>query len=435
MIAEILATGNEVLSGAIADTNAAHIAQVLEAAGIEVRRHTCVGDDLDHIAAAVTEICARADVLLVTGGLGPTGDDLTTEAVARAAGKKLVLDPEAEHSMKTYFVQRKRSMQPSDAKQAMLPEGAQCIVNAIGTAPGFMLAMGHCHVFVMPGVPHEMKQILETGVLPRIETLQGGGRLYAASRILTVFGLPESTVGERMAGFDAAFPSMRYGIRVKFPEIFIKVSTRQPDARTAQDLAVQACQWVKKQVGESVFSDAGLALEAEVGRLLVSAKATVAVAESCTGGLIADLLTGVPGSSDYFLFSGVTYANQAKVDVLGVSPQTIETHGAVSEETVKEMADGVRRVAGATFGLATSGIAGPSGGTREKPVGTVCIGLAGPDGVQTSRVCLSFQNRSMNKRLFAFLALETLRRKLLQLYYSKSEWQRKNESDFDPDTD
>lgn len=412
MIAEILATGNEVLSGTIADTNSAHIAQVLEAAGIEVRRHTCVGDDLDHIAGAVAEICERADVLLVTGGLGPTGDDLTTEAVARAAGKKLAPDPEARQSMENYFIQRKRSMQPSDAKQALLPEGAQCIVNDIGTAPGFMVAIGGCRVFVMPGVPHEMKHMLETGVMPRIDLLRSGGRLFAASRTLTVFGLPESTVGERMAGFEAAFPGMRYGIRVRFPEIFVKVSTRQPDAEAAQDLAKKACDWVKKQVGESVFSDTGLSLEAEVGRLLVKANATVAVAESCTGGLISDLLTNVAGSSDYFLFSGVTYANQAKIDVLGVSPQTIETHGAVSEETVREMAQGVRRVSGATFGLATSGIAGPSGGTVEKPVGTLCIGLAGPDGVQTSRICLSFQNRQMNKRLFAFLALETLRRRL-----------------------
>lgn len=413
MIAEILATGNEVLSGTIADTNSAHIAQVLEEAGVEVRRHTCVGDDLAHIAEAVAEICARADALLVTGGLGPTGDDLTTEAVARAAGKLMVLDPEARQSMENYFASRKRPMQPSDAKQAMLPEGAQCIANDIGTAPGFMLAMGHCHVFVMPGVPHEMKQMLETGVMPRIEALQGGGRLYAATRMVTVFGLPESTVGERMAGFETAFSQMRYGIRVKFPEIFVKVSTRQPDPHTAQEMAAKACAWVMAQVGESAFSDAGLSLEAEVGRLLVKVGATVAVAESCTGGLIADLLTNVAGSSDYFLFSGVTYANPAKINVLGVSRQTLETHGAVSEETVREMAEGARRVSGATFGLATSGIAGPSGGTKEKPVGTVCLGLAGPDGVQTSRICLSFQNRGMNKRLFAFLALEMLRRKLL----------------------
>ncbi len=413
MIAEIISTGNEVLCGAVVDSNAAFIAEMLEAAGIEVKRQTCVGDDIDDIAAAVGEAANRTDIVTVTGGLGPTGDDVTAEAVARAAGVELELNPDARASIEAFFASRGLEMRLTDHKQAMLPQGADCIANPVGTAPAMAVIIGNCTVFVLPGVPHEMETLLTGTVLGRIETSAGGPRQVSAVRQMSVFGLPESEVGRLLMDFPGQFPLARYGIRVKFPEIYVSVSTKQPDRVTADAVVDEARDWVGKAMAEAVVSVDGLALETEVGRLLGDAKKTVAVAESCTGGLLADLLTGVPGSSDYFLFSGVTYANSAKVKVLGVPEATLEDQGAVSEETARAMARGVRNLTGATYGLSTSGIAGPGGGTADKPVGTVCIGLATPETVSAVKLRLSFQNRAMNKRIFAFMALDLLRRELL----------------------
>lgn len=412
MLAEILATGNEVLTGTVVDSNAAFIAGALEEAGIEVRRHTCVGDDIEQIAGALTEIAARADIALITGGLGPTGDDLTTEAVARAAGVNLLLDQTAYASVERFFANRGFKMRSTDPKQALLPEGAVCIANSVGSAPGFFLDMGRCRVYVMPGVPFEMEIMMTDSVLPDIDSRRHGGRAHAAARTLSVFGLPESEVGRLIAGIADGFPGIRYGIRVSFPEIFVKVSTRGQDKSAAEALVESAARWAEQTIGECVFSSRGLSLPAETGRLLAEKKKTVAVAESCTGGLVGHLLTNNPGSSDYFLLSAVTYANAAKIGVLNVPQETIDRHGAVSEETARAMAANVRRVAGADFGLAISGIAGPDGGTAEKPVGTVCIGLASPAETYGRKLTLSFQNRAMNKRIFAFAALEMLRRQI-----------------------
>ncbi len=416
MIAEILSTGNEVLSGTIADTNAAWIAAQLEEAGLEVRRHTCVGDDLDDIAGALSEITGRAELVIVTGGLGPTGDDLTAAAVARAAGVVLEEDAAALASVERFFAERGSSMRAADPKQALLPRGAECLDNPVGSAPGFTLTISGCRVCVLPGVPAEMKIMLQDRVLPRVAGWQSGPRLYSAAATVSVFGLPESEAGRLINELPELFPGVRYGIQVAFPQIFVRVSARRPDRDEARALVDRARDWVRSALGGGAFSGEGLSLEAEVGRLLLEKGRTVAVAESCTGGLVADLLTGTPGSSAYFLLSAVTYANPAKTDLLGVPAEAIAAHGAVSEETARAMAAGVRQRAGADFGLATSGIAGPGGGTPEKPVGTLCIGLAAPDGTITSRqLRLAFQNRAMNKRVFAFAALEMLRRQVLDL--------------------
>lgn len=413
MIAEILSTGNEVLTGTVVDSNSAFIAAALEEAGVEVKRHTCVGDNIDDIARAIHELAGRADLVLVTGGLGPTGDDLTTEAVAHAAGVALHLDKTAYASVERFFKDRGATMRETDPKQAMLPEKAACIPNPVGSAPGFSLAVDNCRVYVMPGVPFEMEKMLIESVLPDINTRRKDGPVFAAAKTLSVFGLPESEVGRMMNALPENFPRVGYGIRVSFPEIFITVSTRHTEKSTALTLVEQAADWAKQTIGGCVFSERGLSLPAEVGRLLLEKKQTVAVAESCTGGLVGNLLTNNPGSSDYFLLSAVTYANAAKTAVLGIDEETIIKHGAVSQETARTMAESVRRLSNATFGLATSGIAGPDGGTPEKPVGTVCVGLAWPQGSTARKLTLSFQNRTMNKRIFAFAALELLRRQIL----------------------
>jgi len=414
MIAEILSTGEEIRSGATVDTNSAYIAQKLEQAGICVTRHTCVGDDPAALVSILKEISSRAQIAVVTGGLGPTADDLTAAAAARSAGVELVLDPAALDAVRSYFESRGRTMSRSNEKQAFFPAGAEPLMNPIGTAPGFCFQMDRCLFFFIPGVPAEMRRMLSDSVLPRLEILQGKDKAFAFNRTITTFGLTESAVGERLAGYEKMFSGIILGFRVRFPEIHVKLYGRGRDADALAAALQAATDWVTAQLGEKVLSVDGRSIETVVGRLLKQKGATVAVAESCTGGLISHWLTNVPGSSEYFLFSGVTYSNDAKIQILGVPAKIVKQYGAVSEDTVREMAAGARRIAGATYGLATSGIAGPDGGTVEKPVGTVCIGLATPDAVTGRRFHFPFGHRLRNKEIFAASALDVLRRELLK---------------------
>ncbi|MBW2664410.1 MAG: competence/damage-inducible protein A, partial [Deltaproteobacteria bacterium] len=374
MKAEIFATGDEILTGAVIDSNSAYIAQKLEEAGIEVVRHGCVGDDVEAIAAILKEISTRADMVVVTGGLGPTLDDITAEAAARAAGVELVFDREAMYCIENFLKTQGRDVIALNKKQAMLPDGSECLVNSVGTAPGFVLKTGGCVFFFLPGVPSEMRRMLSGGVLPWIDKLQKGERSFSLVKTISTFGLTEASVNERLAGFTEKFSGIKLGLRARFPIIYVKLYVRGKDKERADILLEKALEFVLNKIGEFAFSTDGESMETIVGSLLRRKKATIAIAESCTGGLISNLLTNVPGSSDYFLFSGVTYSNKTKIKVLGVSEATLKKYGAVHEETAKEMADGVRRISGATYGISTSGIAGPGGGTNEKPVGTVCIG-------------------------------------------------------------
>ena len=250
-------------------------------------------------------------------------------------------------------------------------------------------------------------------VMPRLMELQGQASSIRLVRTLSTFGLTESATAEKLNRFEERFGQLKLGFRAKFPEIHVKLYGSGTDENQLQSQLEKAAHWVVQQLGTVVFSNTGESLEEAVGNLLRTRQATLAVAESCTGGLIADRLTDVPGSSDYFMLSAVTYANQAKSNILGVASGILDRHGAVSEETASEMARGVQRISGATYGLATSGIAGPGGAADGKPVGTVCIGLAGPDSVSTRRYHFRFNNRRMNKRIFGATALELLRRELL----------------------
>jgi nicotinamide-nucleotide amidase len=413
MIAEILATGDEIRSGTLVDSNSAYIAQKLEETGIAVVRHHCVGDDISVMVSVLQEIALRADVCVVTGGLGPTTDDLTAEAAALSSGVPLIQSPEALAIVESFFRSFHRLITASNIKQSYLPEGSTCLPNPIGTAPGFMMKLDRCLFFYLPGVPSEMRRMLSESVLPRIEALQGGVRQFCRVKTLTTFGLTESLTGERLKEFSKIFPAIQLGFRAKFPEIQVKFYIRGTDANQLEMLIGDASRWVSEKLGHKLISPDGESMEAVVGRLLSVKNSTLAVAESCTGGLIAHRLTNVAGSSDYFLYSGVVYSNQAKVALLGVSQDTLNRHGAVHEETAREMATRVRLITGATYGLATSGIAGPGGGTDEKPVGTVCIGLATPGDVRAYRFEYRFKNREMNKQIFAMTALDLLRRELI----------------------
>jgi len=413
MIAEVLATGDEIRSGALVDSNSAYIAQELETAGVEVVRHSCVGDDPESIVSILREIASRSDLAVVTGGLGPTDDDLTTAAAARAADVEVVLDPQALDSVEAFFKTRKLPMTPSNKKQALMPAGASWILNTVGTAPGFQLKIGRCEFFCLPGVPFEMRKMLANEVIPRLMQLQGKDSSVRTVKTLATFGLTESATAGKLSGFEDRFPRIKLGFRAKFPEIHVRLYGQGADENQVLSQLEKAEGWVTQQLGDKIFSPRGESLEQVVGDLLRTRNETLAVAESCTGGLIADLVTDVPGSSEYFLLSTVTYANVAKIKILGVASGTLDQYGAVSEETAREMARGVQRVSGATYGLATSGIAGPGGATDGKPVGTVCIGLATSDSVSGRCYHFAFDNRRMNKRIFAATALELLRRELL----------------------
>ena len=254
--------------------------------------------------------------------------------------------------------------------------------------------------------------MLNEQVLPRISTLQDGNRQYCLLRTISTFGLPESVVGEKVAGVSEKFPQVILGLRAKFPEIQVKLYLQTYDKNLGQATLDAAANWISEKLGRYIFSKKGRTLAEEVGQILLERKETLALAESCTGGLVANWITNTAGSSQYFLFSAVTYHNDAKIDVLGVSANTLQMRGAVDEETAQQMAEGARRVGRSTYGLAITGIAGPNGGSEEKPVGTVCIALASYDKIISRQFNLSFGQRLMNKRMFAMTALDMLRKHL-----------------------
>ncbi|MBF0102341.1 MAG: CinA family nicotinamide mononucleotide deamidase-related protein [Desulfobacterales bacterium] len=409
---EIVSTGEELRQGQIVDTNAAYISSVLENLGLRVSRITCVGDVLEDQIQLYKEISTRSDIAIVTGGLGPTSDDLTAEAISQTAGVQRMLHPEAMDSMTAWFTKRNRKQTESDIQQAMLPNGAHCLKNIQGTAPGFAIQIDRCMFFCMPGVPQEMEHMMHQEVLPRLPVQ--ASQFQQQKCIFSLFGLPEAVVGEKLKEINHVFPDIYLGFRAVFPIIEVKLQLRGHDLDNLKSTMERAKEWVLSRIGEWVFSNSGASMHEEVARLLFENEKTIAIAESCTGGLISHLLTQIPGSSAYFLLSAVTYSNESKVRILGVEEDTLNQYGAVHEKTVKQMAKGIQRLSQATYGLATSGIAGPDGGTTEKPVGTICIGIASPSGLQSFRYHLPFTNRQMNKKIFAIAALDVLRRTLLR---------------------
>ena len=413
MRAEILSTGDEIRCGAVVDTNSSFIALHLEDEGIAVRRHGCVGDDMNDMAAALQEISGRSKLAVISGGLGPTDDDVTAQAVALAAGVELSLNEEALQSIDTFFKNRKRLYSSANQKQALLPVGSVCISNPIGTAPGFHIEIQGCKFFCLPGVPHEMKRMLTKDVIPLIRKMMSLSDQPVKKKLITIFGMTEANVAERLTRFETLYPQLSLGLCAEFPEITARVRARHDFKVTNSYMIEDAARWIGLRLGDRILSMNGKSMAEVVGSLLRNRKFTLGVAESCTGGLIANMLTDVAGSSDYFKLSAVTYSNQSKVEILGVDARTIERNGAVHQETAAEMAAGIRLKANADFGLSTTGIAGPSGGTVEKPVGTVCIGMSSLAGTEARRYHFRFGNRELHKKIFAYTALNLLRKGLI----------------------
>ena len=373
MTAAIVSIGTELTRGELINSNAGWLGEALTELGFEVAEHATVDDDVERIVSTLKRLSASSQVVLATGGLGPTTDDLTTEAVARALGVELVRDEAVVEGIRRKFALFGRTMPEANAKQGDFPKGADILDNQMGTAPGFAVYVGEARCFFMPGVPREMKHLFEKWIAPEIS--QNVDRTTHQVHLRT-FGLTESGVAQKLESIEDDFPGVTVGYRAHFPQIEVKVHARATDAAQARALAERASAAVHGQLGNAVFGGRDDSFAAVVGEALRDKGWSLAVGESCTGGMVGELLTAVPGSSDFLTLSAVTYANAMKEKVLGVSRESLVEHGAVSEQVARQMAEGALKVGEADVAVAITGIAGPGGGSEEKPVGTVWFGLA-----------------------------------------------------------
>jgi len=386
--AEILCVGTELLLGDIINTNAAYLSRELAALGVSVYHQTVVGDNPERLKAAVSLSLSRSDLVLITGGLGPTCDDLTRETVAELMGKKLEFHEEIADEIRSYFSSTGRKMTDNNLRQAMVPEEADVLHNSCGTAPGLWVEDGKGHAAaLMPGVPREMVAMFAEQVKPRIERRRHG---VLVSRNIHVFGFGESSVENVLRYMMEEWTNPTVAPYAKEGEVRIRVTAHAETESEALALCDNAINEIKNtEVGQYIYGVDVDSLENALVLALRERKLTVATAESCTGGLVAKRIVDISGCSDVFLGGAVTYANSAKVKMVGVSEETLAAHGAVSEETAAEMARGIRLALGSDVGISTTGIAGPGGGTPEKPVGTVFVGVSTKDGETVKRLALS----------------------------------------------
>jgi nicotinamide-nucleotide amidase len=428
--AAILATGDEIVGGRTVDTNSSWLADRLAANGVEVTTFLAVSDDIEDIRWAWRAAAERVDLVISTGGLGPTTDDLTTEAVAGRAGATLRLDERQAERIREVFRRRGRPMPENNLRQAMIPDGAEVIDNDNGTAPGFRLRLprtggGHSWGVVLPGVPREMKPMFEGTVLPWLATRVDPARVFAV-RTFQTFGLSESALDERLRGV-VPLDRARLAFRASFPKISVRVSVAGERERAEAEVETFAAA-VRERIADIVYAEGEATMEQEVGRLLKEKHLMLATAESCSGGLIASRLTDVPGSSAYYSGGLVAYSNDLKQRLLGVPVETLKEHGAVSEPVARAMALGALAAADADIAVATTGIAGPDGGTEDKPVGTVAIAIArrgdagrgvlarrvagAADATVDSRLYRLWGGRDWVKTLTSQVALDWVRRDL-----------------------
>lgn len=410
MIVEILAIGTEVVDGDVVNTNAAWLSRQMGERGFQVRFHTTVPDDEALMLDALSRASTRAQVVLVTGGLGPTVDDFTIEIAAKFFGVPLTLHPESLEKIRGFFQKFKRPMSQNQERQAMLPQGGTPLSNDFGTAPGVYVLHQNVHYAFFPGVPKEMQEMFRAGLLPLLPKPTQGG--FQMLKTLRCFGLPEGQMDAELRAFmqgRGEMQGVQVGFRVRFPTIDIRLKATDLDPHAAESRIEAASRVIREKLGDHVFGADEDSLEALVGGLLKEKGFKIATAESCTGGLLASLITDVSGASEYFLAGLVTYSNEAKIKLLEVAAETIQNFGAVSSETALEMARGIRKISGADFGVSLTGIAGPSGGTTEKPVGTVHIAVVHPDGEWEKAYLFPF-GRERFKQVAAATALDRLRR-------------------------
>jgi nicotinamide-nucleotide amidase len=413
-LVEFLVTGDEVMRGLIADTNTQITASRLFPLGLSLRRTSVVGDRGEDIRRALLEISARADFCVVSGGLGPTADDLTAACAAEAAGVPLrTHQPWLDHLRQRWAKIRPNEQMPANnLRQADVPQSAEVLGNPDGSAPAFALRIDRCQFFFLPGVPREYHRIVEEMVIPRL--VQATGNAVLRSRILQCFGVTESKLDELVAKVREAHPEVRFGFRTKFPENHLSLSALAGDAGMAEANLSRVERECREVLGAFVYGQDGVTFAQAVGEELARRGETICCAESCTGGLLSQLLTEVSGSSRWTAGGFVTYSNDLKQSALGVPRALLEQHGAVSEPVVRAMAEGARQRSGATWAAAITGIAGPEGGTPEKPVGTVWLALAGARGT-AAKPAKYRGDRGQVRLQSAFGALQMLREALGQV--------------------
>jgi nicotinamide-nucleotide amidase len=410
MNAIILSIGDELILGQTVDTNSAWLSAQLAAVGCDILAHATVPDDQPAIERAILSASEQCDFLVITGGIGPTADDLTRQALAAVLRQPLELNETWLAKLEDFFRTRRRPMPQSNRIQAMIPRDATIILNSNGTAAGIDATLGKCRVFVMPGVPKEMKPMFLSDILPHIRQSTGGAVIL--SRTLHTFGLGESAVAERLGDLMKRDRNPSVGTTVSGGVVSLRINARFGDSSTAQREISQTAEACREVLGNLIYGEDEKTLAEVIGQLLSEKSQSVATAESCTGGLLAKFITDVPGSSKYFQRGWITYSNEAKTELLGVDPSILEQHGAVSEPVVLAMATGARARAKSEFALSISGISGPDGGTPQKPVGTVCIALASPTDT-TARTFNFPGDREWIRDRAAKMAMTMLRYQLL----------------------
>jgi nicotinamide-nucleotide amidase len=412
MKAAILAVGSELLGSDRLDTNSLKLTSLLDRYGVELRRKAVIGDSEGEIVAELRSLRRRLDLILVTGGLGPTADDVTREAVAAALRRGLHLDEEVLASLERRFQALGWKMPEVNRRQAWVVDGAAVLANERGTAPGLRVESDGCTLFLFPGVPLELEGLMGSALEPWLAERAGGAARETA--VLKVAGLPESVVEERIAPAYEEFGRESITILANAGEIRLQATASGPEPERRARLRAMVDR-LSALAGDAVYTTRGEdTLESVVGDLLRAAGATLAAAESCTGGLFSQRITAVAGSSDYFLGAAVTYSNELKTRLVGVPAEMIAAHGAVSEPVARAMAEGVRQALGSDWGVGITGVAGPGGGSEAKPVGTVHLAVAGPrDGEVEHRHVRLPGDRDRVRRFAAQVVLEMLRRRLI----------------------
>ena len=408
-----LSIGDEVIFGEITDTNAAHIASRIYEVGFKVRQHLCVGDVEQDIMEAVETLAVHNDFVIASGGLGPTVDDLSARAAAKAVGRRLILNEEALRHLRERYRQMGRELLPGTEKQALLPAKTLLIPNPTGTACGFIIPHKGSFLLFLPGVPVEMKRMLDETVIPFILS-RAKRNTFIETRAMRVLGLSETHIESRVKDLARPREGLDIAYCVSFPEVEIKLRGEGSDEARVRKILDSTAEKVRERLAEHLVAEGGETIDSVVAGLFRKKGITLSLAESCTGGLIAKRITDLAGSSAYFLEGAVTYGNEAKSRRLQVPPELLEKDGAVSAAVAMAMARGIRAASGSDIGLAVTGIAGPDGGTEEKPVGTVFLALASRSDCTAKKYTFT-GSRERIRTVTAFTAMDWLRRHLLSL--------------------
>ena len=410
--AEIISIGSEILSGQITDTNANFIAKRLVESGIGLEHISAVSDNPKSLLSTLKLALQRSDLIITTGGLGPTEDDITYQTIARALNLKLIKYPEAEENLKRILKKINKTISPSNLKQVYFPEGAKIIINQYGTAPAMILEKDNKIICSFPGVPHEMKNLIEENLIPYLKE-KFPPSMIKKSKTLKITGLGESSVNELIRDYMNKQTNFSFGIYANPEDIQVQVTTQAPTEKEVEKLLQSSANQLTKILGNYIYGSDEETIEEVVGNLLKTKKLKVAVAESCTGGMLGEMITRIPGSSEYFQGGVISYNARVKEDLLKVPPEVIRKYGEVSRQVAKLMAEGVRRCCHSDIGISITGIAGPGGATEKKKVGLVYMALA--DGKKTiTQKHQLFGNRQLIRLRAARRALNMLRMYLME---------------------